>query len=63
MGRLVSITELGHVRELSFFWRGRVNVRYVNSNFLGPDVAAVHEMYTGLARDDDCDHIHRWVGW
>lgn len=43
--------------ELSFFWREKLEVSYINNNFLGPDVAAVIAMYNTLAATDDCDDI------
>jgi len=43
--------------ELSFFWREKLEVAYVNNNFLGPDPSSVVQMYGALADTDDCDDI------
>ena len=36
------------IQDLSFFWRGTIEMTYLNSNFLGPNVQSVIEYYNNL---------------
>ena len=38
--------------DLSFYWKDSIEIRYLNNNYLGPDVTSVIQYYTNLCRYD-----------
>jgi len=34
--------------DLSFYWKENIDIRYINNNYLGPNVQAVMEYYNQL---------------
>jgi len=44
--RIANISD--DVKDLSFFWKDTIEIKYLNSNFLGPDVKSVIEYYNNL---------------
>jgi FkbM family methyltransferase len=40
-------------QDLSFYWEGKIEVQYLNQNYLGPSVGHVIDYYKTLVHDDD----------
>ena len=52
----------GGASELSFWWRGGLELDFVNDDFLGPTAGAVRGYYAALEAEDDCDRALRGCG-
>ena len=37
--------------DLSFLWKDEINIKYINNNYLGPDIASIETYYLNLLRD------------
>lgn len=35
-------------KDLSFFWKDTIDIRYINNNYLGPNVVSVISYYNSL---------------
>ena len=44
-----------NINDLSFYWKDKIEIKYVNNNYLGPDENSVINYYRNLCIKDDCD--------